>query len=101
MIVACSAGEINRHRESLLRENQQSLLFLILLAIVIQPWLNRLVLPASAEGWEYTITAPSDYDFEEAMNDLGEQGWQLVFARRARDSITDRMMYECILKRKK
>jgi hypothetical protein len=35
------------------------------------------------------------------MNELGEEGWELVFARRAQDSITDEFSYECIFKRAK
>ena len=52
-------------------------------------------------SYEYQIASPSDYSFEESMNEYGEQGWQAVSCRRAIDSITDEASYECILTRKK
>ena len=38
--------------------------------------------------------------FETGMNGLGEQGWEMVFARRAPGE-NDRMSYEVIFKRPK
>jgi hypothetical protein len=55
--------------------------------------------PEAQTRWEYRIESPSDYSFTREMNDLGEQGWELVFARRALDSSTDDYSYEVILKR--
>jgi|GEM_PF-1120496 hypothetical protein len=54
--------------------------------------------PRSVE-WEYTIEAVPDSTFTETMNIYGKSGWELVTARRAVDSITDRASYECIFKR--
>ncbi|MDA7681348.1 DUF4177 domain-containing protein [Verrucomicrobiales bacterium] len=48
--------------------------------------------------WEYRIVSPSDADFISILNDYGNDGWQLVSARRAINSNT--ASYECILKRK-
>ncbi|MDA3876776.1 MAG: hypothetical protein PF483_06780 [Halothiobacillus sp.] len=35
------------------------------------------------QQWQYKIVSPSDYVIQEKMNELGKQGWELVFARRA------------------
>jgi len=35
------------------------------------------------------------------MNQMGTEGWELVFARRAQDSTTDEFSYEVIFKRAK
>ncbi len=55
----------------------------------------------SKPSYEYTIASPSDYTFEESMDDYGSQGWEAVNCRRAKDSDTDSMMYECIMVREK
>lgn len=52
-----------------------------------------------AVTWEYRIESIPDLTFTENMNNLGDDGWQLVFARRAQDSITDEFSYECIFKK--
>lgn len=49
--------------------------------------------------WEYSVVGVPDIDFEEMMSALGGDGWELVFARRARDD-NDNMLYECIFKRR-
>lgn len=48
--------------------------------------------------WEYKIVSPRDDDFRKEMNELGEQGWELVFARRA-TNVLDVASYEIILRR--
>jgi hypothetical protein len=50
--------------------------------------------------WEYQIKNVGDTSFMEEMNQQGELGWDLVFARRAKDS-GDTFAYECIFKRVK
>ena len=52
-----------------------------------------------SEEWEYTIEGIPDLQFKEVLDDLGTSGWEIVSARRARNS-RDQMMYECILKRR-
>lgn len=55
----------------------------------------------SKPKYEYTIASPSDYSFSESMSDYGSKGWKAVSCRRARDSVTDNMMYECVMAREK
>jgi len=56
--------------------------------------------PRSVE-WEYKIEAISDSIFTTEMDIYGKEGWELVTARRAVNSITDKASYECIFKRVK
>ena len=53
--------------------------------------------------WEYTVVAIPDAGFQAAMNKLGDEGWELVFARRASDGsrYDPEFSYEVILKRPK
>lgn len=53
----------------------------------------------SSLRWEYTIESVPDLTFSQTMDALGKQGWELVFARRAQDSLSDKFSYECIFKR--
>lgn len=55
---------------------------------------------SSADCWEYTVVMPPDPGLEDRLNDLGEDGWELVFARRAMTDL-DIARYEMILKRRK
>ena len=50
--------------------------------------------------WEYKIDSIPDVKFEESINKLGSEGWELVFGRRAR-GIGDEFSYEMIFKRPK
>ena len=49
--------------------------------------------------WEYTLESPDDYSLEREMNEFGDNGWELVFARRATSSYSS-ASYEMIFKRK-
>lgn len=74
-----------------------------LLAIIVA--INALPLfkagPIGAKpSFEYRVDAVPDLQFDERMSALGDDGWELVFARRASDSGST-MMYEVILKRAK
>ena len=51
--------------------------------------------------WEYRLEAPSDVLFEETMKDLGNEGWELVNARRATSKYKSGASYEMIFKKKK
>ena len=48
--------------------------------------------------WEYKVGSVKDLDWETTGNELGSQGWEIINARRARDSL-DNYSYECIWKR--
>ena len=51
--------------------------------------------------YEYKIASVPDLTFTETMNVQGSEGWELVFARRAKESSSDDFTYECIFKRVK
>jgi hypothetical protein len=52
--------------------------------------------------WEYMIASPSDAAFSTEMSKLGDDGWEMVSARRASDGgeYTKKFSYEVILKRR-
>jgi len=70
----------------------------ILGVLIVNSFAGQKVQPVS---YEYRIEAIPDLTFEESMDELGEEGWELVFARRAQDSLTDEFSYECIFKKVK
>ena len=53
--------------------------------------------------WEYTISSPSDAMLDGELEKLGNDGWELVFARRAVSGEGDfaTSSYEMIFKRPK
>ena len=51
--------------------------------------------------WEYKIVSVPDLTFTETMDQIGGDRWELVSARRAKDSTTDDFSYECIFRRTK
>jgi hypothetical protein len=51
--------------------------------------------------WEYRIDSIDDRTFTSTINGLGAERWELVFARRAKDSESDRYGYECIFRRQR
>jgi hypothetical protein len=50
------------------------------------------------QNWEYRIESPSDTYFESEMEAIGNDGWELVFARRATGDFGG-ASYEMIFKR--
>ena len=54
-----------------------------------------------AAVWEYKIVGVADLTFTEMMDQLGSDRWELVSARRAKESLTDDFSYECIFRRTK
>ena len=53
--------------------------------------------------WEYRIESLPDRTFDQRINALGQEGWELVFARRASDGsdYSPTFSYEMIFKRPK
>jgi hypothetical protein len=76
------------------------LISLLLLAVVALLAYDRFG-PARVEQWQYMIVAPEDLTFDQEMNQLGRDGWELVSARRATSGsgYTSTAAYEMILKR--
>ena len=54
----------------------------------------------AAQRWEYKIETVPDLTWDEGMNKLGSDRWELLFARRANGS-DEKMSYEMIFKRPK
>lgn len=48
--------------------------------------------------FEYMVDSIPDLEWGSKAQELGKEGWELVFARRARDS-GDKFLYECIFQR--
>lgn len=71
-----------------------------ILAMLLCGILALLGLRGTGGAWEYKAIAPSDLSLIEEMNAAGAEGWEMVFARRARDS-GDNMVYEMLMKRPK
>jgi hypothetical protein len=62
------------------RDAQVSLIiFLLTVCTLLLAW-NTF---KPAQKWEYKIEAVPDIGFETRINNLGNEGWELVFARRA------------------
>jgi hypothetical protein len=59
-------------------------------------------LPTATPRWEYMIKDVPDSGFTDQMNDLGNQGWEAVSARRASDGADSATFsYEIIFRRSK
>lgn len=63
--------------------------------------LHAVGLQLLAPKWEYLIESPGDLRFEETMDTLGQDGWELVFARRATSRGGGSASYEMIFKRRR
>jgi hypothetical protein len=82
-----------------MRELLSTLPLLGILALLL---INTLLgYKARSVAWEYSIESVPDVLFVETMDKLGVEGWELVSARRAKDSESDNFSYECIFKRQK
>lgn len=53
---------------------------------------------AGITKWEYKVDSVKDLEWSSTGNRLGRDGWEIISARRARDSF-DNFSYECIMKR--
>ena len=80
----------------------------LLTALLVANLLSLLVLfqllppptTVAAQQWEYKIESVPDLTWDEGMNKLGSEGWELLFPRRANGS-DEKMSYEMIFKRPK
>jgi len=52
------------------------------------------------DRWEYVTFAPPDIVYDETLNRLGSEGWELVNARRVKSSTFGEMAYEITLRRR-
>jgi DNA-directed RNA polymerase subunit M/transcription elongation factor TFIIS len=68
-------------------------------AILVAILIGLIVSQVSKPRYEYKVISPSDLSFEESMDRYGSEGWKAVSCRRAQDSVTDSMSYECIMLR--
>lgn len=75
-------------------------LLFVIISVMIAFWSCTQPQPQKDIKWEYKITSVPDSKFTEDMNKLGDEGWELVFARRAR-GMGDEFSYEMIFKRPK
>jgi hypothetical protein len=74
---------------------------LLLLAGVFALLLFSVVTHMRAPRWEYMIESVPDAGFQKSMDTLGNQGWEMVFARRASSDVAGKaeFSYEVIFKR--
>jgi len=80
----------------------------LLTALLVANLLSLLVLfqllphptTVASQQWEYKIESVPDLSWDEGMSKLGNEGWELLFARRANGS-DDKMSYEMIFERPK
>jgi hypothetical protein len=84
-----------------LRTRLTVLIMLFILAMLFCGYFALIGLKPGNQLWEYRIEAVPDTGFQDAINKLGANGWDLVFARRASDGNTNNptMNYEMIFKR--
>ncbi len=74
----------------------------ILILILLSQLLGFSKSSTAKTKWEYLIDSPSDSGLTRAMDKRGEEGWELVFARRATSASTyGSPSYEMIFKRPK
>lgn len=77
-------------------------IIIVLLTVIlgIQIYTTFLVAPAPIipPKWEYGIEWFEDKDFETSVNNAGQEGWEMVFARRATNT-NDKYGYEMIFRR--
>jgi hypothetical protein len=76
-----------------------ALLAAILLALAANVYAVR---TTPVTKWEYKIESIRDLEFQRKMQMLGEDGWELTFARRALadDLLGEKAgLYECIFRR--
>lgn len=80
---------------------RQANLIILLLAVIADVTVWNSFRPVTK--WEYKVEAVPDLHFEEGVNVIGEDGWEIVFARRASsgEGSSANFSYEMIFKRPK
>jgi len=80
--------------------NQGAIIIVLILVAIGAPFFGEFKKPPQ---WEYTIDSPSDERLGDEMAKMGDDGWELVFARRAVSGTGDFAVsnYEMIFKRPK
>lgn len=75
----------------------------LVIALLFAILLTQLFQLTRTKKWEYKIESPYDSSLETTLQLQGNQGWELVFARRAvtRNSSIDTARYEMIFRRPK
>ena len=79
--------------------NRSSLTNALLGGILAVLLLTNLPPLLKSQQWEYWIASPADLELRARMRELGEEGWELVTARRATSRYSDDASYEMIFKR--
>ena len=76
-----------------------SLLSMLILIVLLQTGARAL----SEQTWEYKIVGFKDLSLTADLSTVGDQGWEMVSARRAivGEGKTSEGAYECIFKRRK
>ncbi|QDU39197.1 hypothetical protein Mal4_35340 [Maioricimonas rarisocia] len=85
------------HLEQSMTKSQANIIIALLLIGLGFPLFGAI---RPTQRWEYRIESPSDISFSDSMQALGDEGWELVFARRATSSFGG-ASYEMIFKRPK
>ncbi|HEY4259440.1 MAG TPA: hypothetical protein VGM98_04745 [Schlesneria sp.] len=73
--------------------------WLVITLLIIVAAAGFIPKPQGTTKWEYRIESPSDFETTSSFNSYGQDGWEIVSARRAIDSITNKANYEIIMKR--
>ncbi|NMD00889.1 MAG: hypothetical protein GYA62_14385 [Bacteroidales bacterium] len=76
---------------------QNNILIILLLILVIIFSIS--LLESYNNRYEYSIASIEDFLFDFTIDKIGNEGWELVFARRAINE-NSKGIYECIFKRK-
>lgn len=71
----------------------------LLSALLVSQLVSLMTTGTSNARWEYTIEAPYDSSLETSLERLGNEGWELVSARRATGGVS--ASYEMIFRRAK
>jgi hypothetical protein len=90
---------VNRNENSISKIQGNIIIGLLVIAIGLALWSDF----KPSMKWEYKIESVPDSTFESGMSALGDEGWELVFARRASsgEGSSAVFSYEMVFKRPK